>query len=71
MSRGPATFRQADVTRAIRAAEAAGKHVARIEIECGKIVVVTATADANSATTLTNGARNPWDDAIVEMSKKP
>ncbi len=35
------TFRQRDVTRAVRAAVAAGVVVARIEIEEGKITVVT------------------------------
>ncbi len=35
------TFRQRDVTRAVRATVAAGVVVARIEIEDGKITVVT------------------------------
>jgi hypothetical protein len=40
MSRGPLTFRQSDVTRAIRAARAAGVEVARVEIDKdGKISV--------------------------------
>jgi hypothetical protein len=43
MARAPAIFRQADVTRAFRAAQAAGVRVARVEIDRdGKIVIVTA-----------------------------
>jgi hypothetical protein len=42
MARGPCTFRQQDVTRALRATVAAGIEVERIEIDKdGKIVVVT------------------------------
>lgn len=42
MSRGPSTFRQRDVTAAIKAVVAAGVEVARVEVDKnGKIVVVT------------------------------
>ena len=42
MSRGPSTFRQRDITRALKAAVAAGIEVARLEIDkSGKITIVT------------------------------
>jgi hypothetical protein len=42
MSRRPPTFRQADVTRAVKAAKAAGIKVTRVEItKDGKIAIVT------------------------------
>jgi hypothetical protein len=41
MSRGPATFKRRDITRAVKAIEAAGLSVARVEVDrAGKIVIV-------------------------------
>ena len=41
MGRGPSTFKEGDLTRALRAAKKAGAHVARAEIaRDGKIVLV-------------------------------
>jgi hypothetical protein len=46
MTRGPCTFRQQDVTRALKATVAAGIEVQRVEIgRDGKIMIVTTKAD--------------------------
>ena len=57
MSRTPSIFRQQDITRAFRAAKAAGVRVRRIEIDrAGKLVIVTADDELD-------GRRegNEWD----------
>jgi hypothetical protein len=56
MSRAPCTFRQQDVTRALKATVAAGIAVQRIEIDkTGKIVVVTGKTDEGRVV-------NEWDN---------
>ena len=57
MARAPSIFRQQDVTRAFRAAKAAGVRVARVEIDRdGKIVIVTADVELNE-----RREGNEWD----------
>ena len=63
MSRGQQTFKQRDVTKALRATVKAGIAVGRIEIDKhGKIVIVTARPDDAA-----NGERpekNEWDGVL-------
>jgi hypothetical protein len=59
MARAPYTFRQLDVTRAIKATKAAGVDIARIEIaRDGKIVIITAP---EAAVQVEVGEDNEWD----------
>jgi hypothetical protein len=59
MARAPSTFRQHDVTRAIRAAAAAGVHIARIEIDkAGKIVIIAVDANGQPGE---SAEANEWD----------
>jgi len=59
MARAPSTFRQQDVTRAVKAVAAAGVHIARVEIDkAGKIVIIT----TDGANHLGNTEEvNEWD----------
>ena len=58
MSRGVQSFRQGDVTKALKGAQNAGLEVQRIEIEAGKIVVFAGRADQRPAGPLVTG----WDE---------
>ena len=60
MARAPSTFRQQDLTKAVKGVAAAGVHVARVEInKTGKIVIIT-TAVADPPGQSTAGG-NEWD----------
>lgn len=58
MSRGAATFKQSDLTRALKAARDAGVTIARVEIDkAGKIVVIAGTPKNDDD----RGGENEWD----------
>jgi L-asparaginase/Glu-tRNA(Gln) amidotransferase subunit D len=47
MARAPSTFRQQDVTRAVKAVSAAGVTIARVEVDkSGKIAIITTNGTA-------------------------
>jgi hypothetical protein len=63
MSRGQQTFRQSDVTKALKATVKAGIAVRRVEIEKdGKIVVVTAPPQDAAGE---KPEKNEWDVVLV------
>jgi hypothetical protein len=58
MARAPSTFRQQDVTRAVKAVAAAGVHIGRIEIaKDGRIVIITVAEPAETE----RREGNTWD----------
>jgi hypothetical protein len=60
MSRGPHSFKQTDVTRAIKAAEAAGKEVVGVEMHNGKIRLLFGHDPAEAAP----APGDNWNDAL-------
>ena len=62
MSRGQQTFKQTDVTKAIKAIVKAGVAVARVEIDrTGKIAIMTAKPDQTAGE---NPEKNEWDGVL-------
>lgn len=64
MARGPATFKQVDITRALRAVKAAGLDVVRTEIGAdGKIVLHHSEVSSEPAT--------PFDEWKAKHDARP
>jgi hypothetical protein len=66
MARAPSTFRQQDVTRAIKAATAAGVGIARVEIDkAGKIIIITGKTTEQPG----QASSNDLDNWIAKRAK--
>jgi hypothetical protein len=63
VARGSSAFKQRDVTRAVRATVAAGVGVKRVEIEAGKITIVTGPPEAVQV------SGNSWDDVLAHEDR--
>jgi len=63
MARAPSTFRQQDVTKAVKAVTAAGVAIARVEIDKqGKIIIVAGQPVSKVVTTqISAREENEWD----------
>jgi hypothetical protein len=58
MTRAPSTFRQQDITKAVKAVTRAGMNIARIEVaKDGRIVIIPAAEGAQIGA----GEDNEWD----------
>jgi hypothetical protein len=58
MARGPSTFRQSDITKAVKAVVAAGVEVARVEVDREGRIIVVAEKPAGAQTV---AEENEWD----------
>ena len=69
MPRAPSTFRQQDVTRALRAAAAAGLQVTGFKVDPqGKIEVVVRNSEAQDSATTGDINQNPWDQVLIHAA---
>jgi hypothetical protein len=71
MARGPSPFKQRELTRAIKAAVAAGMEVARYEIEAGKITIFPGKpglarghVEAVGSQVVAEDDENSWDEVL-------
>jgi hypothetical protein len=62
MVRAPSTFRQQDVTRAVKAVTAAGVRIARVEIDkTGKITIIVSTPAEAEQHDVLDLERRDWE----------
>jgi hypothetical protein len=69
MGRSSSTFRQTDITRALKAVRAAGYNAVRVQIDkVGRIEIATAAENEPGG-----GSSNPWDEVLPHAAdqKRP
>lgn len=75
MSRAPCTFRESDVKRLVRAAEAAGKRVTHLKVDENGVIDLTLVDNdatnkrngrSNRAADDNDGNTNPWDEVDLK-----
>jgi len=66
MGRGPCTFKEADVRRAVKAARKAGVEIAGIKVSRGGDIIIVAgkPKEANDAFE----TANPWDEVLDDAT---
>lgn len=71
MSRGICTFRQRDVTAAVRAVVAAGIAITRVEVDRGGKIVIIVGKDGESGNSNGDGFEpaNEWDEVFDGADK--
>ena len=66
MSRAPCTFKQRDITAAVKAVTAAGVDVARVEVDkTGRIVIIAGKPGESMS-----GEGSSWDKAIADLEAR-
>ena len=69
MSRAPLSFKQSDLTRAVKAVQAAGIEVACVKLDKqGNIYILTGRATGQNVGTMPTSS---WDDAIAKLGVAP
>jgi hypothetical protein len=71
MSRAPSTFRQLDVTRAVKAIRAAGYDVGRVLIDRAGRIEITTAEGQHAPSAPQAGGPNEWDEAVAKLEERP
>jgi hypothetical protein len=66
MGHRPSNFKESDVKRLLRAIAAAGKKVASVEIEDGRIKITIKNSNSATADDNNNDNTNPWDSVDLK-----
>jgi hypothetical protein len=69
MSKGPAKFQQADLSRAVKGMVAAGADMARLRVRIDKAGTIEITVREGEAAGTDPDADNPWDEVLIDGKK--